>query len=138
MACNSSIFVLHMFFQCVLAAIIIIALRGMFLQVLDLKKLWSVSLIDFVSIKINHYCIILADPSQDTHIRDFNPGIENLILPMLSYPGHWKAVHWLYWNSSAWSSSDVIVILKRCHHVMSYLGYSGTLWSLFYNKKCCI
>ena len=46
-------------FQCVLAAIIIIALRGMFLQVLDLKKLWSVSLIDFVSIKINHYSGII-------------------------------------------------------------------------------
>ncbi|XP_052780463.1 prestin-like isoform X2 [Mya arenaria] len=33
--------------NCVLASIIINALRGMFLQVLDLKKLWSVSLIDF-------------------------------------------------------------------------------------------
>ncbi|XP_060593514.1 prestin-like isoform X2 [Ruditapes philippinarum] len=31
----------------VLASIIIVALRGMFLQVLDLKKLWRVSLIDF-------------------------------------------------------------------------------------------
>ncbi|WAR26742.1 S26A5-like protein [Mya arenaria] len=37
----------NLFYQCVLASIIINALRGMFLQVLDLKKLWSVSLIDF-------------------------------------------------------------------------------------------
>ena len=33
-----------------------------------------------------------------------------LILPMLSYPGcHANVVHWLYWNSRIWSSSDAIV-----------------------------
>ena len=43
----------------------------------------------------------------------FNPGKENLILPMLSYAGcHVKAVHWLYWNSCTRSTSDVIVMLK--------------------------
>ena len=37
------------------------------------------------------------------------PGIENLILARLSREGF---IHWLYWNSRTWSSSDVIVILK--------------------------
>ena len=45
---------------------------------------------------------------------DIYPGIENLILqvPRLSYPGcHVRAtLHWLYWNSRTWSSSDVIVM----------------------------
>ena len=41
----------YFYLQSVLASIIIVALRGMFLQVLDLKKLWRVSLIDFVSIQ---------------------------------------------------------------------------------------
>ena len=30
-----------------------------------------------------------------------------------------KAVHWLYWNSHAWSLRDIIVMLKLCHHVTS-------------------
>ena len=40
----------------------------------------------------------------------FYLGIENLILPILSYIGcHVRAVHWLYRNSCTWSSRDVIV-----------------------------
>ena len=35
--------------QCVLAAIIIVNLKGMFLQFKDLKELWLISLYDFVS-----------------------------------------------------------------------------------------
>ena len=38
------------------------------------------------------------------------PWDRNLILPMLSYPGcHERTVHWLYWNSCTWTSSDIIV-----------------------------
>ena len=36
------------FFQCVLAAIIIVALKGMFRQFLELPQLWKLSKIDFV------------------------------------------------------------------------------------------
>ena len=44
----------------------------------------------------------------------FYPGSGNLILPMLSYPVcHVSAVHWLYWNSRTWSSSDVIGMLIK-------------------------
>ena len=57
--------------------------------------------------------------------------IENLTLPMKSYPGcHVKAVHWLYWNSHAWSSSDVIV-LNNVITSSCISGYSGTSGSLF-------
>ena len=36
------------------------------------------------------------------------------ILPRLSCEGY---IHWLYWNSHTWSSSDVIVMLKWRHHL---------------------
>ena len=38
--------------QCALAAVIIVNLKGMFIQVTDLKKLWYISKYDFVSIVI--------------------------------------------------------------------------------------
>jgi len=39
-------------FQCILSAIIVVALRSMFLQMFELKKLWKISGFDFVSIII--------------------------------------------------------------------------------------
>ncbi|XP_045166234.2 prestin-like isoform X2 [Mercenaria mercenaria] len=45
----------------VLASIIIVALRGMFLQVLDLKKLWRVSKIDFFVWIVAFVCTVLLD-----------------------------------------------------------------------------
>ena len=36
-------------FQCILAAIIVVALKGMFKQFAELKRLWNISIIDFVS-----------------------------------------------------------------------------------------
>lgn len=47
--------------NCVLAAIIIVALRGMFLQILDLKKLWSMSLIDFAVWIVAFLATVLLD-----------------------------------------------------------------------------
>ena len=52
-----------------------------------------------------------------------------VILPRLSCE---DSVHWLYWNSRTWSSSDVIVILKWCHQGMYYLI---VFRSPFYNKN---
>ena len=36
------------------------------------------------------------------------------ILPRLSCEAY---IHWLYWNSQTWSSSDVIVMFEWRHHV---------------------
>lgn len=47
--------------NCVLASIIIVALRGMFLQVLDLKRLWRVSLIDFFVWIVAFLATVLLD-----------------------------------------------------------------------------
>lgn len=47
--------------NCVLASIIIVALKGMFLQVLDLRKLWSVSLIDFFVWIVAFLATVLLD-----------------------------------------------------------------------------
>ena len=45
---------------------------------------------------------------------------------MLSYPGcQVRAVHWLHSNLRASSSSDIIVMLKWRHHVMSHFSVSG-------------
>ena len=66
---------------------------------------------------------------------------------MLSYPGcHVRAVHWLYWNSHIWLSSDVI---KTCiqelmetlfKHKMQYLMVSKKKNPLFvrgWDRKIC-
>ena len=45
-----------------------------------------------------------------------------------------KAVHWLYWNSLTWSSSDVNVKLKRGHHVMSHLSVFRIFWEPFFKQ----
>ena len=58
---------------------------------------------------------------------------------MLSYLGcHIMTVHWLYWNSWAWSSSDVIIMLKWRHHVMSHLNVFKNCLETFLNIKCDI
>ena len=56
--------------------------------------------------------------------------LTHAILPRLSHEGY---IHWLYWNSRTWLSSDVIVMLMWCHYNMSHLSvqeflrnYSGT------------
>ena len=45
-----------------------------------------------------------------------------------------RAVHWLYWNSRTWSSSDGVVMLKWPHHIScrisKYLGTSRSLSKL--------
>lgn len=46
---STFIFVFLVFIQCCLAAIIVVALRGMFRQCKDLKILWKYSKTDFVS-----------------------------------------------------------------------------------------
>ena len=43
--------------QCVLAAIITVNLKGMFMQITDLKTLWYISKYDFVSIANNVQCM---------------------------------------------------------------------------------
>ena len=49
------------------------------------------------------------------------------ILPRLSREGY---IHWLYWNSSTWSSSDVIVMFKWRHHVQLHLSVFIDFWKL--------
>ena len=41
------------FFQACLASIIIVALKGMFLQLKDLKNLWTLDKYDFVSMSLS-------------------------------------------------------------------------------------
>ena len=60
--------------QCALAAVIIVNLKGMFIQVTDLKKLWYISKYDFVSIvilttsdaskKYNCFTVLMTDPGE--------------------------------------------------------------------------
>ena len=55
------------------------------------------------------------------------------ILPRLSREGY---IHWLYWNSRTWLSSDVIVMLKLRHHVKLHLWvFRGLLEAYFKIKK---
>ena len=51
-----------------------------------------------------------------------------LISPLLSHPRCHLSVHWMYWKSSTWPSSDIIVILKWCYHKMSYLSKFRIFW----------
>ena len=39
-------------------------------------------------------------------------------------------IHWLYWNSRTWPSSDAIVMLKWRHRVISYLSVFMEFWKL--------
>ena len=48
---------------------------------------------------------------------------------MLSFPGCGeRVVHWLHWDSRTYSSSDVIVMLKWRHHVISHLSVFRNFW----------
>ena len=60
--------------------------------------------------------------------------LTHAILPRLSREGN---IHWLYWNSCTLWSSDVIVMLKWCHHVKLYLSLFRVFWKLcfFFIKK---
>ena len=51
--------------------------------------------------------------------------LTHAILPRLS---HEAVVHWLYWNSRIWSSSDIILMFKWCHHNMSQLSSFGNFF----------
>ena len=44
--------------QCMLAAIILVALKGMFKQFAELRRLWEISFIDFVSSHLGHDVLI--------------------------------------------------------------------------------
>ena len=54
------------------------------------------------------------------------------ILPRLSRVGY---KHWLHWNSRTWSSSDVIVMLKRRNHVKLHLRVFRDFWKLIFKIK---
>ena len=70
---------------------------------------------------------------------DLYPGPDILILPMLPYPGcHEGIVHWLYWNSYTWASSDVIIILMYGHHDMSHLSVTKNFCGIFKHKMQCL
>ena len=55
-----------------------------------------------------------------------------IILPRLSREGY---IHWLYWHSRTRSSSDVIVMFKWRHHIMSHLSVSKYFWEPFSKHK---
>ena len=54
------------------------------------------------------------------------------ILPRLSREGY---IHWLYWNSGTWSSSDVIIMFNRPHHVQLHLSLFRDYWKLILKLK---
>ena len=51
--------------QCVLSAVVLMSLRGMFLQYTELPSLWRKSKIDFVSLWLCRYCSL--QPQSTTH-----------------------------------------------------------------------
>ena len=75
--------------------------------------------------------------------QDKDIGRENLILvyslthailPRLSHEG---IIHWLYWNSRTWSSSDVIVTYVTSSCEIASLRIQGLLEAYFEIKKQC-
>ena len=46
-----------------------------------------------------------------------------------------RAVQWLHWNTRAWSSSGVIVMLKWRYHIMSQFSVFRNFWESFLNMK---
>ena len=63
---------------------------------------------------------------------DRKPYLTQAILPRLSREGY---IYWLYWNSSTWSSSDVIVMLKWRHHVKLHLSILRDFWKKWWARK---
>ena len=58
-------------FQCILAAIIVVALKGMFKQFAELKRLWNISIIDFVS--THSFLFISIQDSADLYLSNHFP-----------------------------------------------------------------
>ena len=96
----------------------------------DLTKCWSsckfqtfyIPMVFWMCLK--HLCTrinILAHWIKISEILfwDRKSYLSHAILPRLSREGY---MHWLYWNSSTLSSSDVIVVLKWRHHVQLHLS----------------
>ena len=61
---------------------------------------------------------------------DRNSYLTHAILPRQSREGY---IHWLYWSSRTWSSSDVIALLKWHHHVKLHLSVFRDFWKLILN-----
>lgn len=94
---------MFLYFQCILASIIIVALQGMFRQFFELPKLWKLSKIDFVSI------YILGVNSE----RNFN---EILVTIMLA-----KIITLQLWEESLLNnhlSSKTIMLKKEPLHMV--------------------
>ena len=61
--------------------------------------------------------------------------LTHAVLPRLSRECF---IHWLYWNSRTWSSSDVIVMLMWRHHVKLYLSLFSDFLKLILKKKTVV
>ena len=72
----------------------------------------------------------------DKDIWYFTLGLKILfyhaILPRLLREGY---IHWLYWNSLSWFSSDIIVMLKWRHHMKLHQSLFRDFWKLIWKLK---
>ena len=68
----------------------------------------------------------------DKECWDRKSYLTHAILSRLSCESY---IHWLYWNSRTWSSSDIIFMLKCIIMWNGILAYTGTSGSIFWNKK---
>ena len=86
---------------------------------------------DFTSIsgKGGHYFLAHRIRISEILPWDRQSYLTHAILPRLSREGY---IHWLYWNSRKWSSSDVIVMVKWSHHVKLHLSIFWDFWKLIF------